>query len=155
MLLLHSHLHIESLTWHSKEPEEGPCPPCPRHSTAPAEKLKMHTFWMEGYSTFFNGPDSSHTTQTGVSKTGLSSITWGYLAARHVPGLTPDLLIQNLQNLRESVFKQGQGAADDSESVGNTRWRKECYWLLCAQDAQGRSRSEQGPSGSECGCEVT
>lgn len=76
---------------------------------------------MEGYPTFFNGPDSSHTTQTGVSKTGLSSITWGYLAAWRVPGLTPDLLIQNLQNLRESVFKQGQGAADDSESVGNTR----------------------------------
>ena len=51
----------------------------------------------------------------------LIRITWGYLSARRVPGLTPDLLTQSLQNLWESVFKQGPGASDDSEYVGNTR----------------------------------
>ena len=51
----------------------------------------------------------------------LIKITWGYLSGRRVPGLTPDLLTQSLQNLCESVFKQGPGASDDSEYVGNTR----------------------------------
>lgn len=71
-----------------------------------------------------NGRTSCHppqTTQTGVSKTWLIRITWGYLLARQVPGLTPDLMTQNLQNLRNSVLKQAPGVSDDSESVGNTR----------------------------------
>lgn len=36
----------------------------------------------------------------------VNQITWGYLSARPLPGLTPDFLTQNLQNLWESVLNK-------------------------------------------------